>query len=56
MRASCEFIAKEPMELSVNKGDLVAIIKQQDPSGGGDRWYVDNGGESYRYWDMGNKS
>ncbi|XP_071852019.1 dynamin-binding protein-like isoform X3 [Apostichopus japonicus] len=43
VRASCEFIAKEPMELSVNKGDLVAIIKQQDPSGGGDRWYVDNG-------------
>lgn len=33
------------MELSLNAGDLVAIIKQKDPMGGTQRWFVDNGSD-----------
>lgn len=32
------------MELTMNRGDLVAIIKKQDPMGNTDRWFVHNGG------------
>merc|ERR1712064_223841 len=31
------------MDMSVRKGELVGIIKEQDPTGRGQRWYVDNG-------------
>uniref|UniRef100_H2YBZ0 SH3 domain-containing protein n=1 Tax=Ciona savignyi TaxID=51511 RepID=H2YBZ0_CIOSA len=31
------------IELGVNTGDLVGVIKQQDPMGNTGRWFVDNG-------------
>ncbi|XP_072162827.1 uncharacterized protein [Diadema setosum] len=37
------FIAQQPMDISVYKGNLVGIIKEQDPTGSSDRWYVDSG-------------
>ncbi|XP_059488491.1 dynamin-binding protein-like [Neocloeon triangulifer] len=33
----------EILDLSVQEGDLVAAIKQQDPMGSGERWFVDDG-------------
>ena len=32
-------------DISLNSGDLVGVIKQQDPMGGKHRWYVDTGAE-----------
>ncbi|XP_041466815.1 dynamin-binding protein-like isoform X2 [Lytechinus variegatus] len=37
------FIAQQPMDISVYKGNIVGIIKEQDPTGSSDRWYVDSG-------------
>ncbi|CAB3363327.1 Hypothetical predicted protein [Cloeon dipterum] len=33
----------EVLDLSVQEGDIVAVIKQQDPMGSTERWYVDDG-------------
>ncbi|XP_071795699.1 dynamin-binding protein-like isoform X1 [Asterias amurensis] len=40
---STDFKAQQPMDISVKKGELVGIIKEQDPTGSGIRWYIDNG-------------
>ena len=32
------------MELSLSKGTLVGVVKDRDPMGNKDRWFVDNGG------------
>eukprot|EP00057_Strongylocentrotus_purpuratus_P017174 XP_011671648.1 PREDICTED: dynamin-binding protein isoform X2 [Strongylocentrotus purpuratus] len=37
------FIAQQPMDISVYKANIVGIIKEQDPTGSSDRWYVDSG-------------
>ena len=42
---STDFKAQQPMDISVKKGELVGIIKEQDPTGSGIRWYIDNGGK-----------
>lgn len=42
---ACEnFDAVDIMDISLKKGDIVAIIKQQDPMGNKMRWFVDRGG------------
>lgn len=33
------------MDLTLSAGALVAVIKEGDPMGNRDRWFVDNGGE-----------
>lgn len=33
----------------MQEGDLVGVIKQQDPMGSYNRWLVDNGGERVLY-------
>ncbi|XP_064634293.1 dynamin-binding protein-like [Lineus longissimus] len=33
------------MDIPVNEGDLVGLIKEQDPMGNKERWFVDTGGE-----------
>lgn len=35
--------AVDVMDICLNKGDLVGVIKQHDPSGARHRWYVDAG-------------
>ena len=35
----------EVMELTLYPGDIVAIIKEHDPLGRSDRWFVDDGGK-----------
>uniref|UniRef100_A0A8C4N3T3 SH3 domain-containing protein n=1 Tax=Eptatretus burgeri TaxID=7764 RepID=A0A8C4N3T3_EPTBU len=35
--------AAQAMDLSLAEGDLVGVIKQQDPMGSNNRWFVDNG-------------
>lgn len=35
------------MDISLKKGDIVAVIKQQDPMGNKMRWFVDRGGNDY---------
>ena len=35
--------ARETMDLTVSSGTIVGIIKDKDPLGGGDRWFVDSG-------------
>lgn len=32
--------------MSIQEGDLVGVIKQQDPMGSNNRWLIDNGGMS----------
>ena len=45
-QVTTDFKATAPMDISAKKGDVVGIIKEHDPSGGDNKWYVDNGGES----------
>ena len=40
---SVDYSAKETMDLSISLGTIVGIIKDKDPLGGGDRWFVDAG-------------
>ncbi len=47
-QVTVDFKASGPMDISAKKGDVVGIIKEQDPSGGSDKWYVDNGGEYHK--------
>ncbi|XP_070565083.1 rho guanine nucleotide exchange factor 38-like isoform X2 [Ptychodera flava] len=42
-RVTLDYTARDSMDISVKKGDLVGVIKRQDPMGGNDKWYVDNG-------------
>ncbi|XP_013774351.1 dynamin-binding protein-like isoform X2 [Limulus polyphemus] len=37
------YIAVDVLDISVNKGDVVGVIKQQDPMGSEHRWFIDNG-------------
>lgn len=45
----CLYVTKEniastsSLDLSANRGTLVAVIKKQDPAGDLNRWFVDNG-------------
>ena len=38
-----DYMAKGPMELTLSRGTLVGVIKERDPMGQKDRWYIDNG-------------
>ncbi|XP_075072066.1 dynamin-binding protein isoform X1 [Mixophyes fleayi] len=42
-QADRNFNAAQDLDVSVQEGDLVAVIKQQDPMGSQNRWLVDNG-------------
>ncbi|XP_078587056.1 dynamin-binding protein-like isoform X1 [Branchiostoma floridae x Branchiostoma japonicum] len=42
-KASKQHTPTQPMDLCIAEGDLIGVIKQQDPMGGQDRWFVDNG-------------
>jgi len=37
-------IATQQLDLALAKGCVVAVIKQRDPMGNCDRWFIDNGG------------
>ena len=39
-----DYTGKGMMELSLSKGTLVGVVKDRDPMGNKDRWFVDNGG------------
>lgn len=34
----------QPMDLQLARGHVVAVIKEQDPTGNKERYFVDNGG------------
>ena len=36
-----------PMDLALPPATVVGVIKEGDPMGNKDRWFVDNGGELY---------
>ena len=36
--------ASQQMDLALVKGCVVAVIKESDPMGNRDRWFIDNGG------------
>ena len=36
------------MDLSVKQGIIVGVIKEGDPMGNKDRWFVNDGGECFR--------
>ena len=42
-QANQAYNSKQPMEVTVQAGDLVGVIQQKDPMGDGSRWYVDIG-------------
>ena len=37
----------EPMDLALRKGNVVGVIREGDPMGNKDRWFVDDGGMYY---------
>lgn len=39
--------ASDVMDMAVSQGTLVAVIKDKDPMGGRQRWFVDDGGKCY---------
>lgn len=42
-QAERNFNAAQDLDVSIQEGDLVGIIKQQDPLGSNNRWLIDNG-------------
>ncbi|XP_071957132.1 dynamin-binding protein-like isoform X2 [Antedon mediterranea] len=42
-QVTASFKAAEDLDMTVAQGEVVGIIKQQDPRGGQERWFVDNG-------------
>ncbi|XP_061562138.1 dynamin-binding protein isoform X2 [Phycodurus eques] len=42
-QAERNFNAAQDLDVSILEGDLVGIIKQQDPMGSNNRWLIDNG-------------
>ncbi|XP_047464614.1 dynamin-binding protein isoform X4 [Mugil cephalus] len=42
-QAERNFNAAQDLDVSISEGDLVAVIKQQDPMGSNCRWLIDNG-------------
>lgn len=45
-QAERNFNAAQDLDISVLEGDLVGVIKQQDPMGSNNRWLIDSGGRS----------
>lgn len=43
-QAERNFNAAQDLDMSVLEGDIVGVIKQQDPMGSQNRWLIDNGG------------
>lgn len=43
-QAERNFNAAQDLDVSIQEGDLVGVIKQQDPMGSNSRWLIDNGG------------
>uniref|UniRef100_A0A4W5NBJ0 Dynamin-binding protein n=1 Tax=Hucho hucho TaxID=62062 RepID=A0A4W5NBJ0_9TELE len=43
-QAERNFNAAQELDVSVLVGDIVGVIKQQDPMGSNNRWLIDNGG------------
>lgn len=46
-QAERNFNAAQDLDVSILEGDLVGVIKQQDPMGSQNRWLIDNGGRSF---------
>lgn len=44
-QAERNFNAAQELDVSMLEGDLVGVIKKQDPMGSQNRWLIDNGGE-----------
>jgi len=44
-RAERNVNAAQDLDVAVLEGDLVGVIKQQDPMGSNNRWLIDNGGK-----------
>lgn len=42
-QAERNFNAAQDLDVSISEGDLVGVIKQQDPMGSNNRWLIDNG-------------
>ncbi|XP_041829616.1 dynamin-binding protein isoform X3 [Melanotaenia boesemani] len=42
-QAERNFNAAQDLDISIQEGDLVGVIKQQDPMGSNNRWLIDNG-------------
>lgn len=42
-QADRNFNAAQDLDVSIHEGDLVGVIKQQDPMGSNNRWLIDNG-------------
>ncbi|XP_068160801.1 dynamin-binding protein isoform X3 [Antennarius striatus] len=42
-QADRNFNAAQDLDISIQEGDLVGVIKQQDPMGSSSRWLIDNG-------------
>lgn len=42
-QAERNFNAAQDLDVSIQEGDLVAVIKLQDPMGSQNRWLIDNG-------------
>ncbi|XP_033117116.1 dynamin-binding protein-like isoform X1 [Anneissia japonica] len=40
---TASFKAAEDLDMTVMQGEIIGVIKQQDPRGGQERWYIDNG-------------
>lgn len=46
-QAERNFNAAQDLDVSIQEGDLVGVIKQQDPMGSNSRWLIDNGGRLF---------
>lgn len=44
-QAERNFNAAQDLDVSILEGDIVGVIKQQDPMGSQNRWLIDNGGK-----------
>lgn len=51
-QAERNFNAAQDLDVSILEGDLVGVIKQQDPMGSHNRWLIDNGGKAFELGEM----
>ena len=45
-QVAADYTATQIMDVTLPRGTQVGVIKEGDPMGNKDRWFVDNGGRS----------
>ncbi len=42
-----DFLGAQMMDIPLTQGTIVGVIKEEDPMGNKDKWFIDNGGKAF---------